>query len=967
MTGGEFSGGLLERDAELTRVQELLHQARAGSGALTVIRGPAGIGKTSIAGRVAAEAADAGFTVLRARAGELESDFAFGVARNMFEPAIRAAKQSIFDGAAAFARPALDPGAPAPEPSTALGSDPAASIIHGLYWLLVNLADRAPVLAVIDDAQWADAASLRFLHYLARRVEDLPVLLLVTVRAGSAMASGLPDAVTMDPGAVVIEPPPLSAGAVRSMIAHRLGAEPSEEFLDACMAATGGNPFLVVELLAALAAERIGPSAASAEAVPRVRPRAIQHGVLLRLARLPEKTRELAIATAVLGDGASLHTASTLAGLPAADGARAADALAEAGMLAPRLPLEFVHPLVRSGVYESMPPAQRAISHRRAAEILGAEGASEDAIAAQFMLADPRGDSAAVSTLRAAARGAVARGAPDVAIGYLRRALTEPPQSDEERAEVRAELGRAEALAHDPRAAEDLELAHQALRSARDRALIATDLGRALMMSGRLDDAIERFERAIDELGEPGSELSLRLEAELIGAARLDIRHRSTAADRLSRVAMDLTAHGAAERLVLANVAFEQVVRGEPAQHTAELAAASLGGGALLAEESSDAPIFYLAVWALALSGHLADAYAQIEAALEDARRRGSALAFTIASCFGSNVLFRMGRIADAHASARSVLDVSPEQRWALGLPLALGFLLDAMLERGELDAAQTTLEQTGMPEDIPDFTLFIPLLFSRGRLRIARGQRDAGLADLLRCGDRAKAWGSRNPVFLPWREHAARLLNDAGERERARELATEDLALARAAGSEVATGIALRSTAMLEHGDRSVELLRESVACLSGTEARLEHARSTVELGAALRRSGRRADSREPLAHGRELANQCGATVLERRAYEELLAAGSRPRRLMLSGVESLTPSEQRVANLAAAGQSNTEIAQALFITRKTVEKHLGNVYLKLGISSREQLPELLGDRNLTPLSSFSTLPASIRQGAQT
>jgi DNA-binding CsgD family transcriptional regulator len=86
-----------------------------------------------------------------------------------------------------------------------------------------------------------------------------------------------------------------------------------------------------------------------------------------------------------------------------------------------------------------------------------------------------------------------------------------------------------------------------------------------------------------------------------------------------------------------------------------------------------------------------------------------------------------------------------------------------------------------------------------------------------------------------------------------------------------------------------------------------------------------------------------------------------------MLSGVESLTPSEQRVANLAAAGQSNTEIAQALFITRKTVEKHLGNVYLKLGISSRERLPEQLGDRNLTPLSSFSTLPASIRQGAQT
>jgi DNA-binding CsgD family transcriptional regulator len=160
-----------------------------------------------------------------------------------------------------------------------------------------------------------------------------------------------------------------------------------------------------------------------------------------------------------------------------------------------------------------------------------------------------------------------------------------------------------------------------------------------------------------------------------------------------------------------------------------------------------------------------------------------------------------------------------------------------------------------------------------------------------------------------------------------------------------VAIGIALRTAGLITGGEEGQRLLRDALAELDGSGARLEQARTLVELGSLLRRSGQRSAAREPLSQGRELAHTCGATVLEARAHDELLATGSRPRRLMLSGVESLTPSERRVARLAAAGHTNTDIAQALFITRKTVEKHLGGVYSKLGLQSRAQLPAALDD----------------------
>ena len=470
---------------------------------------------------------------------------------------------------------------------------------------------------------------------------------------------------------------------------------------------------------------------------------------------------------------------------------------------------------------------------------------------------------------------------------------------------------------------------------------MAVELGRALLMAGRVPEAIALYERAIDELDVPDGDLSLRLESELIGAARLDMSRRAEAAERLARVGRHLSGDRPSERPVLANVAFEMLVRGEPPERTVPLARRALADGALLADESPDSPVYHLACWTLAMADRLEEADDALELALQEARVRGSALGFTIASCFRSNVAFRMGSVLEAEAQARAVLDVEPEHRWALGLPFAVAFLIDALLERDALEPATEALEQTGFADgDVPDFSLFIWLLFGRGRLRIARGEVQAGVDDLLLCGERSLAWGSRNPTFLSWRSNAALAL-DHHQRARAEALIAEELALARAAGAERATGIALRARGVLT---RSEDDLRLAASTLHGCGAQLEHARALTDLGALQRRSRRRAEAREPLRRALELASRCHATVLAQRAEEELRATGARPRTVMLSGPESLTASERRVARMAASGLSNRAIAQALFVTLKTVEAHLSHIYLKLDIASRGQLASALG-----------------------
>jgi DNA-binding CsgD family transcriptional regulator len=228
----------------------------------------------------------------------------------------------------------------------------------------------------------------------------------------------------------------------------------------------------------------------------------------------------------------------------------------------------------------------------------------------------------------------------------------------------------------------------------------------------------------------------------------------------------------------------------------------------------------------------------------------------------------------------------------------------------------------------------------AKGTFALATGDPSAAAQSFLAVGAWMNAWGERDPEMLAWRDGAALALAQLGDLERAHTLNNESIELARSIERPRALGIGLRTAAVITGGKESVELMRQAVGVLASTPARLEHARALIDLGAALRRQNHRKEAREPLREGVELARRRGATALVERGQTELIAAGSRPRRVALSGVEALTPSERRVARLAAEGLSTPEIAQQLFVTVNTVESHLRHVYSKLGIHSRDELP---------------------------
>ena len=276
---------------------------------------------------------------------------------------------------------------------------------------------------------------------------------------------------------------------------------------------------------------------------------------------------------------------------------------------------------------------------------------------------------------------------------------------------------------------------------------------------------------------------------------------------------------------------------------------------------------------------------------------------------------------------------------WALPLPRAYraGFLAHVLLERGKISEAEQVIAEVSVEELLPGHR--IQPLHGRGRVQLATGAPEQALSDFLAAGEAAESIHIRNPAYIPWRSQAALALRQLGRIDEAQALAAEELKLSRRWGASRTIGVSLRALGLVEGGQAGAQLLREAVAVLEDSPARLEHARALIDLGAAQRRSNSRSEARQLLRQGIELAHRCGGSALVDYANNELAATGAHPRTIMLSGVEALTASERRVAQMAAEDLTNKEIAQALFVTVKTVEQHLGRAYRKLDISSRREL----------------------------
>jgi DNA-binding CsgD family transcriptional regulator len=944
MTSGRETAGLLEREIELEKLGARLDDACSAAGGLTIIEGPAGIGKTQLLEAARDLAVAKGMRILSARGSELEQAFAFGVVRQLFEPLLRTLqaeeRETLLAGPAELTRPLLDKGS-STRPTASV--DPMVEMLHGLYWLCANAAEGQPVAIVLNDLQWADAASLRFLNYLGGRLDGLAIAVLAALRPGeTGNEDGLIAALSDSARAEAIHPVPLTRDAVVELVRAELPGTPDREFCSACHLATGGNPFLLRELLRALREAGIAPTRRSRMLVGEYGPEAVARAVLARISRLSGAAVSMARALAVLGDRAELTAAAKLAEVDVATGAEAADLLQRAEVLQPRRELAFVHPIVRSAIVAHLPRAEQMRLHGNAARQLADADAAPERVAAHLLASDPTGDPWAVKVLRDAAHQALGRAAPDSAIAYLSRALNEPP-APHERGNVLGELGVAETLGRRPAAAEHLD---QALRCTADpvlRATAARGLALTRYLRNEPETAIEVLAQALNDLGDADPDLSLRIEAQLIQVAGQSVASRALHATYMERTHKRSLGDGLSERFLLAQLAGYGNLEGIPADEAKVLSERALGNGELLEDVIAGLDVFYAAVHALMCSDHLDLADAWLDRALAEARARGSPINYAGTSAFRAHVAYRKGDLVQAEAEARAALELAGSE-WITVMMIAVAPLIDAILERGALEEAEQ-IAGTMAPEwFVRDCT---PHQFSRtarARLRIAQGQVREGLTDLLEVGRWCEEWGARNPGVFAWRSSAAQACLAVGDVDQARVLAAEEVELARPLGQPRALGIALRAEGLAEGGQRGIELLREAVAALQKSPARLEYARALADLGAALRRRGQRVDARPLLREGMDIAYHCGATRLVQHAHEELLATGARPRRLMLTGRDSLTPTEARIARMAAEGKTNRAIAQELFVTTKTVETHLGHVYRKLDVNTRERLPEALG-----------------------
>ncbi|CAN5440669.1 hypothetical protein BH20ACT15_BH20ACT15_00490 [soil metagenome] len=935
VTRETHEAALLERAGELQAIAGALRGARSESGSLVVVQGPAGIGKTALLEAAGAEAEAQGMAVARAAGFEV-TQVALGVALRLLVPLVEAHPDggALFAGAAGRTRPLFGDG------GSGVAAGDAFALVDGLGWLCATLAAERPLLLAVDDVQWADDGSLELLRALAGRVDELPICLVAAVRTGEPAAAEIADELSELSELPAIRLQPLSPDATATIARSYLGDGATGSLCEVCARETGGSPLLLREMLRALR-ERDLESPADLGALDWVGRESIENLVARRLARCSDQTRTLADALSVLGRGATLDEGAALAGIGRDAAARALAELSEAELVQTDPDPRFRNPLLRRVVYQALGEAERADAHLAAARLLADDGPPERA--ASHLLGEesvaPIGEPWIVPALTDAARAAAGRGGRREASAYLRRALAEVP-GDEQRAALLRELGRIAAQARDPAAIEHLEAALELTGDPLERARVALELGDALFYLVQLEKAASVCRRAAQELGPEDRELALILEAKSLNADRL----RGAERERPRRLEPEVAGgNSPGERAVLVHVAAEAVATGErSAEAVQEIARRAWADGRLLQEAGAGAPRVSFLGTTLSWAEDFETTLALSDAELELGWRLGSPIAISYALALRSGTYLRLGDLARAEADAEQVVDALPASD-PLAHMISYGWLLEAMVERGRAEEARGALEDRGLTGPVPDVGTADFFLLARGDVARACGDPDAALAEYRAAGVRAERSGYLNPAGLAWRSRAALAQLDRGEREDGRSLAVEEVERARRFGAPRALGIALHALGLCSDEAERVAPLREAVESFDRSEARLQRARARISLGAALGEEGEAEEGRQLLEEGMDAAHHLGGHLLVDRAMDGLRALGARPRRPALRGIDALTPQQRRIAELAAVGNTNREIAEGQFLTKRTVELHLTGAFRKLEISSREELPRIL------------------------
>ena len=917
---------LVDRDHELAALSRAVADLRAGTGGTVLIEGSAGIGKTRLLVEAGRFATNAGLRVMTARASELERTFGFGTVRQLFEPSLidPARRATLLGGAAAGARGVFD----GVDDDRVDGS---FAVLHGLYWLTINLTAEGPVLLAIDDVQWSDGASLRFLAYLVKRIEGLPILLALTLRTGERRSDdALLDEMLLEPFDTVLRPQALSATAAGAVVRSRL-SEADDAFVQTCHRTTSGNPLLLRQLVRALESEGVPPDVVHADTVRAVGSRAVASLVMLRLRRMPATVIEVVRAVALIGQDADLPAISALAQLPEENVAEALDLLSRNEILADTRPLRFVHPLVQDAVYRDLTSAECALRHERAARILQERGASTERIAANLLLAPARGDPATVAVLQAAARAASARGASDSAITFLRRALEEPP-AGRDRVEVLIELGSVEALVDGEQSVSHLIEAYDELADpadARRRADLALVIARTQAFAARRG-AASAFARDA---------------AASLPAAHDDARQGLVA---LARVAGYMHGLPPAEYRSSA---------GTPGRRRRRRRAHARGGGGLRADARRRRPRRRDRVGQIrpggrptagprrhvALGGRCRRVAGRRRRRSRRPRphcrfRRSVAPRAGPGACHGQPVRGARGEpvaglraVAPWPARRRTAVggDATEQIRtWGgprVGDPFAAAFTAGIHLDRGDIDAAERTVAAARTLPRIGEGARH--LRHATARLRLAQGQPAGGprrtptpMSDTSTSPTRpGLPGGTRRPARWSRSDASTRRWRWPTSRSRC------------SAGGVRRPHSARRCSWPASCADRrAFRLLREAVDLLTPTGADLDLARARLALG---RRPELDADEAIPLLRAAAAgAGDCGARpVLDARWPRWPNAASGR---FTTTGrpATRLTGRERQVLDLTATGLDVHQVAQRLFLTPGTVHSVLSAATAKIG-----------------------------------
>jgi DNA-binding CsgD family transcriptional regulator len=898
---------LIERQGELDALTEAFTDCADGRGLVVVVSGPPATGKTALLDAFSEDVMDSGALFLGATASRAERDQTLGVMSQLFQ----GIDQSIVLPERATRLLQRDP-------RVETDGETTFHVLRDLCDALLGFAERGQVVIGVDDVHYADPASLECLLYLARRMRSSRML--IVLNETSRLRQQYPQfrvELFRQAHCRHIRLGLLSPDGVSDLLAGPLGRDMAERLAPGGHRMSGGNPLLVHALLEDHSSST-GPLAG--ELVPGD---AFRQAVSSCLYRCDRDVLSVAKALVVLGEHVPLFLVGELLDLDIESVGQSVSALTTVGLLDAG---RFRHEAARLAVLDTMLAAERAAMHGCAAGLRHDHGAPATIVAQHLIATDGIEAPWVIPTLEEAAEQELKRGEIGRATDCLRRAH-ELSADDLQRAAIKAALAHAEWRADPFAAARHLPELSEHARAGRLRWPDVAAVNGYLLWHGQVEEAVDLLDAVEERTGPADAET-------IIGIDTARFWVRCAFPEQLDE------AHPDWIDLRRDHVPVRTLRQLQVAEVLSGMLSGGLNDDALTAAEQflqevlRDGPSIASilpAIAALIYSNKLREAEFWCDALLRNGTAQNAPINRALVGGIRSMVEVRQGRMAAAERSAHRALALISPQSWGVVLGLPLNSMLLATTAMGRYEEAARYLTMP-VPEEMLRTTLGAHYMHARGRYYLATDRAQAALGEFQMCGDLMVKWGLDLPTLVPWRIDAAKALLAMGRQRQARDLAQEQLSRlepdhAHAAGAALAI---LAATGDLEERPA---LLREAVRTLEISGDRYELSRVVAELSRTSRALGDEEEARAQFARAVELAEECGVPA------PIPGAACDAPEDEPIAPANGLSEAERRVAELAARGHTNRQIANRLFITVSTVEQHLTRVYRKLKVNRRTDL----------------------------